>query len=231
MQFPGSNCEAETRDALRAVGAEPEIVRWNVPLETWERFEGFVLPGGFSYEDRVRAGAIAAKHAVLDAVAAAADAGRPVLGICNGAQVLVEAGLVPGIEPGHVEVALAANAAPEWHGYYCDWVHLLPGAGPGLVEGSARRAGACPHAGRAWGGTLRGATGGLRGSDPPRAGGVSLRARGRGSGRRLPGESERLDARRRGVVRSSGSGSGAHAASGTRCLVVPGAGGAPGFLG
>jgi len=132
VQFPGSNCEAETRDALRVAGAEPEIVRWNMPPDTWGAFDGFVLPGGFSYEDRVRAGAIAAKHAVLDAIAAAADAGCPVLGICNGAQVLVESGLVPGIEPGRVEVALAANAATGWRGYYCDWVHLAAGDGPGI---------------------------------------------------------------------------------------------------
>jgi phosphoribosylformylglycinamidine synthase len=134
VQFPGSNCESETCDALRAVGAEPDIVRWNAPAETWADFAAFVLPGGFSYEDRVRSGAIAAKHAVLDAIAAAADAGRPVLGICNGAQVLVESGLVPGIEPGRVEVALAANAASGWHGYYCDWVHLVPGDGPGIAS-------------------------------------------------------------------------------------------------
>lgn len=126
VQFPGSNCEAETAAALRAAGAEPTIVRWNATPEAWTRYDAFVLPGGFSYEDRVRAGAIAAKHAVLDVIAAAADAGRPVLGICNGAQVLVEAGLVPGIESGRVEVALAANATRGWTGYYCDWVHLQP---------------------------------------------------------------------------------------------------------
>jgi phosphoribosylformylglycinamidine synthase I len=139
VQFPGSNCETETGDALRAAGARAEIVRWNAPLEAWSRFDGFVLPGGFAYEDRVRAGAIAAKHAALDRIAEAADAGRPVLGICNGAQVLVEAGLVPGIEPGHVEVALAANAAPEWRGYYCDWVHLVAATPRGIAGALDRR--------------------------------------------------------------------------------------------
>jgi len=124
VQFPGSNCEVETAAALRAAGAEPVIARWNTPRSHWEAFDGYVLPGGFSYEDRIRAGAVAARHTVLDAIAAAADAGKPVLGVCNGAQILVEAGLVPGIEPGHVEVALARNAAPGWRGYFCGWVHV-----------------------------------------------------------------------------------------------------------
>lgn len=134
VQFPGSNCENETAEALAAAGARPEIVRWNAPVGVWPEFDAYVLPGGFSYEDRVRAGAVAAKHAVLDAVAAGADAGKPVLGICNGAQILVEAGLVPGIEPGRVEVALAANRTSGWSGYYCGWVHLRTSRGPGILE-------------------------------------------------------------------------------------------------
>ena len=124
VQFPGSNCESETAAALRQAGAEPTIARWNTRSEIWDEFDGFVLPGGFSYEDRVRAGAVAARHAVLDAIAAGADAGKPVLGVCNGAQILVEAGLVPGIEPGRVEVALAANKTMGWRGYFCGWVHV-----------------------------------------------------------------------------------------------------------
>jgi phosphoribosylformylglycinamidine synthase len=134
VQFPGSNCEAETRELLQAVGAAADIVRWNAPLELWGDYAGYVLPGGFSYEDRVRAGAIAAQHAVLDEIARGADLGKPVLGICNGAQVLVEAGLVPGLEPGRVEVALAPNAAAGWSGYYCGWVHLEARPGPGMMQ-------------------------------------------------------------------------------------------------
>ena len=123
VQFPGSNCETETVDALRAAGAESEIVRWNVPVDTWHRFAGFVLPGGFSYEDRVRGGAIAAKHRVLDAVAAAADAGRPVLGICNGFQTLVNLGLLPGFDREYTRrsVALTYNDCGNFRD---DWVTL-----------------------------------------------------------------------------------------------------------
>jgi phosphoribosylformylglycinamidine synthase len=140
VQCPGSNCETETCDALRRVGADPSIVRWNAPTGVWETFAGFVLPGGFSYEDRVRAGAIAAKHTLLDTLAALADRGRPILGLCNGAQILVEAGLVPGIEPGHVEVALGGNADARWPGYYCEWVHLRAEPGPGIRAAGGSRA-------------------------------------------------------------------------------------------
>ncbi len=121
----------ETADALRAAGAHPELLRWNAPLGDCTGFDAYVLPGGFAYEDRVRAGVIASKHAILDVIAAAAAAGKPVLGVCNGAQVLVEAGLVPGVEAGQVEVGLAQNAMRGWQGYYCGWVHLrsLPSRG------------------------------------------------------------------------------------------------------
>lgn len=141
VQFPGSNCERETVEALGAAGGDAEIVRWNAPDEIWPAFDAYVLPGGFSYEDRVRAGAVAAKHRVLDAIAAGADAGKPVLGICNGAQILVEAGLVPGIEPGCVQIALAGNRTPGWSGYFCEWVHVAAaphGGWPAGLQGTAQ---------------------------------------------------------------------------------------------
>ena len=122
VQFPGSNCEAETRDALAAAGGEVAIVRWNAPLETWAEYDGFVLPGGFSYEDRVRAGALAAKDPLVEALAEAAQSLKPVLGICNGAQVLVEAGLVPG--RGKIELALARNRMNGRDGYYSRWIYV-----------------------------------------------------------------------------------------------------------
>jgi phosphoribosylformylglycinamidine synthase len=84
----------------------------------------FVLPGGFSFQDRVRAGAVAAKEALMDLVFREASAGRPVLGICNGAQILVESGLVPGWESGRVEAALAANHIHGRSGYLSRWIFL-----------------------------------------------------------------------------------------------------------
>lgn len=118
LLFPGTNCEEETLRAVRLAGLEAELVRWNQRLDT-AAFDGYVLPGGWSYEDRVRAGAIAARDAVVTAIADEAARGKPVLGICNGAQVLIETGLVPGYGDGPA-MALAANTL----GYRCAWVRL-----------------------------------------------------------------------------------------------------------
>ncbi|MBD3367741.1 MAG: phosphoribosylformylglycinamidine synthase I [Candidatus Eisenbacteria bacterium] len=124
IRFPGVNCEEETRRAVEASGGACDIVMWNDAREVLEGYDGYVLPGGFSYQDRVRAGAIAAKDAVVQLLVAAAEAGKPVLGIYNGAQVLLESGLVPGCEPGRVEMALATNVMPDRDGYHARWCHL-----------------------------------------------------------------------------------------------------------
>ena len=120
MQFPGVNCEAETARALARAGLDAEVFRWTRPARELAAFDAFVLPGGFSYQDRVRAGALAAKDPLVEALAERAGEGAPVLGICNGAQVLVEAGMVP--LGGAVEVALARNKLPDRTGYHTRWV-------------------------------------------------------------------------------------------------------------
>ena len=107
VQFPGVNCEAESERAIERAGLGAERFRWTRPAGELRDFDAFLLPGGFSYQDRVRAGALAAKDPLMDVLAEEAERGKPVLGICNGAQVLVEAGLVPG--GGGVELALARN--------------------------------------------------------------------------------------------------------------------------
>jgi phosphoribosylformylglycinamidine synthase len=131
VQIPGVNCEYETTRALEAVGLNARIVRWNEPASVWSEFDAYVVPGGFAFQDRIRAGAIAAKLPAVDRIAAEAESGKPVLGICNGAQVLVEAGLVPGFQHGRVEMALAPNSAPRRAGYLCRWVWLKTSPGPG----------------------------------------------------------------------------------------------------
>ncbi|MCK4548359.1 MAG: phosphoribosylformylglycinamidine synthase I [Candidatus Eisenbacteria sp.] len=131
LGFPGSNCEVETQRALLAAGVKADIVRWNESPDRLSHYGGFVLPGGFSYQDRVRAGALAAKETIVEAVTAGAEEGKPILGICNGCQILVEAGLVPGIREGDVEMALAPNHRPGGAGYYCRWVFLKHVASPG----------------------------------------------------------------------------------------------------
>ena len=92
--FPGSNCDADTLDAARAAGSDAYYV-WHRDTDL-QRADAVILPGGFSYGDYLRSGAIARFSPVLGAVAEHARAGGAVLGICNGFQILCEAGLLPG---------------------------------------------------------------------------------------------------------------------------------------
>ena len=92
--FPGSNCDADTLDAARAAGSDAYFV-WHKDTNL-KHADAVILPGGFSYGDYLRSGAIARFSPVLRAVAAHARAGGAVLGICNGFQILCEAGLLPG---------------------------------------------------------------------------------------------------------------------------------------
>jgi phosphoribosylformylglycinamidine synthase len=95
LVFPGSNDDRDAAWALSALGAEPVPV-WHAEHDL-PRVEAVVLPGGFSYGDYLRAGAIARFAPAMEAVAAFAAEGGPVLGICNGFQILCEAGLLPGV--------------------------------------------------------------------------------------------------------------------------------------
>ncbi len=92
--FPGTNCEHDIAHALKLVGAEPEIV-WHTETDL-AGAEGVVLPGGFAHGDYVRTGAIARFSPVMAEVERLAASGMPILGICNGFQILCEAGLLPG---------------------------------------------------------------------------------------------------------------------------------------
>ncbi len=92
--FPGTNCEHDTVYALRSLGAEADLV-WHRDTDL-SGFDGVVLPGGFAHGDYLRTGAIARFSPVMQEVQRLADDGRPVVGICNGFQVLCEAGMLPG---------------------------------------------------------------------------------------------------------------------------------------
>jgi len=92
--FPGTNCEHDARVALESLGASAELV-WHGSSDLSE-FDAVVLPGGFAHGDYLRPGAIARFSPVIGAVEAFAAAGGSVVGICNGFQVLCEAGLLPG---------------------------------------------------------------------------------------------------------------------------------------
>jgi phosphoribosylformylglycinamidine synthase len=105
VQFGGSNCDLDIIHVLKDVlGVDAELVWYKE--ENLDRFDGIVIPGGFSYGDYLRAGAIAARTPIMNSVKKQADAGKPVIGICNGFQVLTESGLLAG--------ALTTNNYPKF---------------------------------------------------------------------------------------------------------------------
>ncbi|MCE5196550.1 MAG: phosphoribosylformylglycinamidine synthase subunit PurQ, partial [Negativicutes bacterium] len=93
--FPGSNCEVDCVHVIKEVLQEPVTTVWHKETDL-SAFDAVVLPGGFSYGDYLRCGAIARFSPIMDAVIAHAKAGKPLLGICNGFQILTECGLLPG---------------------------------------------------------------------------------------------------------------------------------------
>ncbi|WMW25280.1 phosphoribosylformylglycinamidine synthase subunit PurQ [Methanolobus sediminis] len=105
VQFGGSNCDLDVLHVLKDVlGVDAELVWYKE--EDLSRFDGIVVPGGFSYGDYLRAGAIAARTPVMNSIKALAEAGKPVIGICNGFQILTESGLLDG--------ALTTNNYPKF---------------------------------------------------------------------------------------------------------------------
>ncbi|HVA26347.1 MAG TPA: phosphoribosylformylglycinamidine synthase I [Chloroflexota bacterium] len=109
--FPGTNCERDTARAIEAVGSQPRLL-WHTATEPLSGCDAVVLPGGFAHGDALRAGAIARFSPIMPRVMEFADSGRPVMGICNGFQVLVECGLLPG--------ALLRNDSLQFR---AEWVH------------------------------------------------------------------------------------------------------------
>ena len=96
VTFPGSNCDRDLAVALETVSGVPAIRVWHGDAELPANLDFIALPGGFSYGDYLRSGAMAANSPVMRSVVAAAERGVPVLGICNGFQILTESGLLPG---------------------------------------------------------------------------------------------------------------------------------------
>lgn len=109
IMFPGTNCEDETVRMVRAVGMDGEILRWNTDYQKLRDYDGYIIAGGFSYEDRGRSGLIASFDPVMDILREEARRGKVLLGVCNGAQVLVESGLVPGVDNEKLSMCLAWN--------------------------------------------------------------------------------------------------------------------------
>lgn len=95
VQFPGTNCEYDTQYAFEKLGAQTSIL-WHQDSSVADDLDLIVIAGGFSYGDYLRSGAIASKSPIMKAVKAHAEAGKKVLGICNGFQVLTETHMLPG---------------------------------------------------------------------------------------------------------------------------------------
>ena len=96
ITFPGSNCDRDMADALEKISGTAPTRVWHGDAELPSGLDFIALPGGFSYGDYLRSGAMAARSPIMQAVVQAAGRGVPVLGVCNGLQVLTEAGLLPG---------------------------------------------------------------------------------------------------------------------------------------
>jgi phosphoribosylformylglycinamidine synthase len=109
--FPGTNCEHDIVHALNLAGADGELV-WHTDTDL-SGAEGVILPGGFAHGDYLRTGAIARFSPIMSEVERIADEGRPTIGICNGFQILCEAGLLPGV--------LVANRDLK---FICESVHM-----------------------------------------------------------------------------------------------------------
>ncbi len=111
IRFPGTNCDRDVAHAIELVGLDVEYVWWDNDKLT--DLDGVVIPGGFSYGDYLRAGAMASITPVIGGIKSLVKEEKPVLGICNGAQILGEIGLVPGV--------FITNENPKFN---CEWVDL-----------------------------------------------------------------------------------------------------------
>jgi phosphoribosylformylglycinamidine synthase len=110
--FPGSNCDADTLHVLKNVAGMDARYAWHADTSL-DDVDLVVLPGGFSHGDYLRTGAMAARSPIMSAVRNHAERGRTVLGICNGFQILLEAGMLPG--------AMLLNDSTQFR---CEWTHL-----------------------------------------------------------------------------------------------------------
>lgn len=127
VRFPGTNCDRDVFEAVGQAGAEA-VWLWHEDLFDAKGFGALILPGGFSYGDYLRSGALAARAVAMKSVREAAGKGVPVLGICNGFQILCEAGLLPG--------ALSRNRGLR---FIDTWVDLGKVGGKTVFGGSVKK--------------------------------------------------------------------------------------------
>jgi phosphoribosylformylglycinamidine synthase I len=127
LVFPGSNCDHDTAHVLSAIAGQPVAMLWH-DSPSLENVDAVLVPGGFAYGDYLRTGAIARFSPVMESVRRFAADGGPVLGICNGFQILCESGLLPG--------ALLRNAGLK---YVCRQVHLRVENASSMFTGELRK--------------------------------------------------------------------------------------------
>lgn len=136
IAFPGNNCEIESARAASRNGFQSEIIRWNQIKEEnfteyFKSFDAYLLPGGFSFEDRGRSGVISAREDIFDLLREEAQKGKVILGICNGAQMVVESGLIP-VGENSLPFSLAHNLRRDetghvlGTGFYNTWSYIKP---------------------------------------------------------------------------------------------------------
>lgn len=111
IRFPGSNCDRDVFHGVELAGGSGEYIWWN--KKDLSYLDAVIIPGGFSYGDYLRAGAIASITPVIEGIKSMVKEEKPVLGICNGAQILAEVGLVPGV--------FTINKDPKFN---CQWTDL-----------------------------------------------------------------------------------------------------------
>lgn len=127
ISFPGNNCEVETIRSINRCGMQAVPFRWNDDIAKLENIDGYFLPGGFSYEDRGRAGMIAARDKLFGHIGNEASKGKVVVGNCNGAQMLIESGLVPcnqGLRMSLAKNVHHTDAGIVGTGFLGEWVHI-----------------------------------------------------------------------------------------------------------
>ncbi|MBU2260046.1 phosphoribosylformylglycinamidine synthase I [Patescibacteria group bacterium] len=125
LSFPGNNCEVESLRSIKRCGMEAVFFKWNGSHKKLSDVDGYFIPGGFSYEDRGRAGMVAARDPLLAFLFEEAEKGKVIIGNCNGAQVLVESGLIP-LNKG-LRMSLARNVVDnEAVGFLNEWIWITP---------------------------------------------------------------------------------------------------------
>ena len=110
--FPGSNCDRDAHDAIEKVTGQKPAMVWHQESDLPEGTEFIMVPGGFSYGDYLRCGAMASRSAIMPAIVAHAATGAPVLGVCNGFQILTESGLLPGALMRNAGLKFVCEKAP-----------------------------------------------------------------------------------------------------------------------